>query len=345
MENKVIGITGINAIDNPGPGVGVARSLKEAPDLEVTTVGLAYDAMEPGIYMDWLIDKTFVMPYPSGDPDAYFRRLADIRQRYGLDMVIPTLDAELPLFVKYYDRLAEMGIRACLPSLEQFRLRSKDRLLDVAKQIGLACPKTEVVSSGDELSRAVETLGTPVMVKGAFYKAYCAHSEAEAHVHYSRIVAEWGYPVIVQEVVTGEEMNVVALGDGQGGCLGMVGIKKLVTTALGKIWNGVTIKNQPMLEATRAFIEHYQWQGGFELECMVDGDRVYLIEINPRFPAWTYFATGVGINLPANMVRHVYGLPGNTPADYDAGKLLIRYTYEHVTDMTTFQQMSLNGES
>ena len=48
-----VAVSGINAVDNPGPGVGIAKSLKEG-DKELRVFGLAYDAMEPGIYMDWL---------------------------------------------------------------------------------------------------------------------------------------------------------------------------------------------------------------------------------------------------------------------------------------------------
>ena len=55
MATKFVGVSGINAVDNPGPGIGVARSLKEDPGLDVRIIGLAYDAMEPGIYMDWIV--------------------------------------------------------------------------------------------------------------------------------------------------------------------------------------------------------------------------------------------------------------------------------------------------
>ena len=65
MKQITVGISGINAADNPGPGVGVARSLREDDSLDVKILGLAYDALEPGIYLDWLIDKTFLLPYPS----------------------------------------------------------------------------------------------------------------------------------------------------------------------------------------------------------------------------------------------------------------------------------------
>ena len=79
-----VAVSGINAVDNPGPGIGIAKGLKES-DLEVSVYGLAYDAMEPGIYMDWLIDKSFVMPYPSEGEELFLQRLLYIKERYGLD--------------------------------------------------------------------------------------------------------------------------------------------------------------------------------------------------------------------------------------------------------------------
>jgi carbamoyl-phosphate synthase large subunit len=197
----------------------------------------------------------------------------------------------------------------------------------------------------DGLLEAIDDIGLPVMVKGSFYKAYRCSTTTEALSHYHGLVAEWGYPVIVQQVVTGDEMNVVALGDGEGRSLGQVGIKKISVTALGKIWTGVTVKHEGMLAAVEAFIRAFKWRGPFELECIVGGDEVFLIEINPRFPAWSYFATGVGVNLPSRLVRRAFGLPVAPVPDYEAGKLFIRYTYELVTDMAAFQRAVTRGET
>ncbi|KHG42908.1 MULTISPECIES: hypothetical protein [Nostocales] len=46
MKNPIIAVTGINAIDNPEPGTGVARSLREHNELAAQIIGLAYDVME-----------------------------------------------------------------------------------------------------------------------------------------------------------------------------------------------------------------------------------------------------------------------------------------------------------
>jgi carbamoyl-phosphate synthase large subunit len=111
-----IGVSGINAVDNPGPGIGVARSLREAKDLDVRIIGLAYDAMEPGIFMDWVIDDAFLLPYPSAGHDVYRERLLQVREKTGLDFIIPTLDTEMPFYMKNGADLAANGIVTFVPT-------------------------------------------------------------------------------------------------------------------------------------------------------------------------------------------------------------------------------------
>lgn len=344
-DELVVGITGINACDNPAPGVGVAKSLLEATDLNVKIIGLAYDAMEPGIYLDNIINHAFLIPYPAAGSDALIARLLYIKEKKGLDVLIPTMDSELPFYIKYRDVLNSHGIKTFIPSKEQFRLRDKEHLVSIAEESGLTAPAQAVVSNYDELNTAVSNIGLPVMVKGALYNAYAANTLEEAMSHFSRVVAQSGYPVIVQKKVTGEEMNVIGVGDGTGGHSGLVAIKKMSVTGLGKIWTGVTVHHQGLLEMARCFVKSTHWRGAFEMECMVDQDKAYLIEINPRFPAWVYFATGVGCNLPLALVKHALNQPVLEPEKYPAGKLYIRFTDELVCDLTQFQNMVTLGES
>jgi carbamoyl-phosphate synthase large subunit len=343
MKNLVIGISGINAIDNPGPGVAVARSLKEDTDLNVTTIGLAYDAMEPGIYLDWVVDRSYLMPYPSVGGEAVVDRLLEIKARHGLDLVIPNLDSELPIYIRYAEELKSHGIAVMVPTMQQFRLRSKDQLMAAAPSFGCEAPATVVLTGPGQLDAALATLGLPLMIKGCLYEAYRADTAAAAHYYANKLAEEWGWPVLVQRIVTGEHLNVVGLGDGTGGHLGLVGLKKLSMTKLGKIQTGVTVTHPGMLAAAERFIRESRWRGPFELECIVDGDHIHLIEINPRFPAWCYLATGVGLNLPARLVRHQLGLPIIGGTDYPAGRLFIRYSYEVVADMSHFQSLVTTG--
>ena len=62
---RTVAVTGLNATDNPAPGVGVIRSL-HADDLgDKRVIGLAYDALDPGVYAKDIVTDVFLLPYPS----------------------------------------------------------------------------------------------------------------------------------------------------------------------------------------------------------------------------------------------------------------------------------------
>jgi carbamoyl-phosphate synthase large subunit len=307
MREVIIGVSGINATDNPGPGIPVAKSLKESA-LDCKLFGLSYDVNDPGHYLSHYLDKSFILPYPTNGWEGIFKRLLRIKKDFGLDIVIPCLDAELPLYIRYAEDLKKAGIKTFLPSEEQFELRNKDQLAEVAEAIGAHYPKTWKIYSADELPKIFEDY-PEIMIKGQYYKAYLANTLSDAVKHFTSIAREWGYPVLVQELVNGEEINLTGVGNGKGGSLGMVAIKKHTTTSLGKIWSGVTIYHKALLEITEKFIKTTKWRGPFEMECIVDKDKIHLIEINPRFPAWVYFAAGVGINLPERLVKTMLEQP------------------------------------
>jgi carbamoyl-phosphate synthase large subunit len=301
--------------------------------------------MEPGLYMDWLFERCYLMPYPSEGGDSLLQRLAAIQESVGLDCVIPNLDVELPVYLQCAPALDALGIRSFLPTREQFRLRAKERLPELAQAMDISVPATIALRSPNDLSAAAASLGFPLMVKGPFYKAYCVHSLEQAASRFHQLAAEWGYPILLQRCVSGSELNLVGVGDGEGGDFGLVAVKKVWLTELGKMWTAVTIDHGGLRAAARAFLVHYRWRGPFELECIASPDgRLHLIEINPRFPAWVYFATGVGVNLPAALVRAALGQSRAAPANYPAGKLFVRYTYEIVTDAVPMHELIANGE-
>jgi carbamoyl-phosphate synthase large subunit len=73
--------------------------------------------------------------------------------------------------------------------------------------------------------------------------------------------------------------------------------------------------------------------------------RLHLIEINPRFPAWTYFTQGVGRNLPEALLRLMAGDKQPPFAPVQAGKLFIRYAEELIVDLESFESVLMQGQS
>src|ERR1043165_5431987 len=99
-RDLTIAVTGLNATDNPGPGVGVLRALRAAPEFRGKLVGLTYDTLDPGLYCrDLDLAGSSLLPYPSHGIEALRERIHYIHERVPIDVLIPTLDAELPSMI------------------------------------------------------------------------------------------------------------------------------------------------------------------------------------------------------------------------------------------------------
>lgn len=348
MANKrqlTIAVSGLNAIDSPGPGVAVIRGLKEAKSFDCRIIGLSYESLEPGIFMHDLVDKTYLIPYPSSGADVIMERLEYIHANEKLDVIIPNFDAELYPFIRLEKQLKEMGIHTFLPTLEQFEERHKVNLDEFGRKYGIKVPKGKVyhdLSSALKLSKDFEF---PVLVKGKFYEAYVAYNEDQVKTYFNKITAKWGTPIIIQEFVHGSEFNVTGLGDGLGNTIAAVPMRKQYITDKGKAWGGVSISDYRMLEMTNQFISQTKWRGGFELELMKDKQNdFYLLEINPRMPAWIYLAVGAGQNIPEALVQLALGEEVPPFTEYKVGKMFVRYSWDMIVDIGEFQQISTDGE-
>jgi carbamoyl-phosphate synthase large subunit len=339
-----LAVTGLNATDNPAPGVAVLRALRDAyPDAHL--VGLGYDALDPGIYAEGLAQNVYLMPYPSQGSTALLDRLAYIHEQIGLDAIVPTLDAELPGFIDAAPRLLSLGIATFLPTREQLELRGKGQLAALGARTGLPVPATAVVTTFAELVHVHHRVPYPFFVKGVFYGATLAHNLDEAVAAFHKVVAQWGVPVVVQTLVKGDEVNVVAVGDGEGGLVGAVAMKKLMLTDKGKGWAGVTIKDDALIEHTRAFMAATGWRGPCELELIRDSRGSYhLIEINPRFPAWVYLAPAAGVNLPRAVVELALGRPLSAMPEYSVGTVFVRISLDQIARMEDLQRILTFGE-
>ncbi|HBI80454.1 MAG TPA: biotin carboxylase [Bacteroidales bacterium] len=347
MERKkiTVAITGLNNIDSPGPGMPVARGIKESSYFDTRVVGLAYDHLEPGIYMKEWVDKTYMIPYPSKGKEALFERIKEIQAKENLDFIIPNFDAELFSFIKLENQINQLGIKTFLPTLEQFEERHKSNLPEYGKKYGVNVPKSEEAFSMNDLANILRSYTYPVMVKGKYYDAYKAYSLEQAQAYFSKLSAKWGYPVIVQEYIDGTEVNVIALGDGKGNVISAVAMRKQYITDKGKAWGGVTIADDSMLELTHKIISQTKWRGGMELELIRTTDsKLYILEINPRIPAWVYLAVGAGQNLPEALVKLALGMEVRPFTSYDIGKMFIRYSWDMIVDIDMFSKLVTSGE-
>ncbi|MBI4861385.1 MAG: ATP-grasp domain-containing protein [Candidatus Riflebacteria bacterium] len=341
-----VAVTGLNATDNPGPGLGIIRAIRAWPEFQGRIIGLAYDAKEPAIYLGEICDEVYLIPYPSAGIAALSERLNYILARSHLDCVIPSLDSELNGFLALEPELARKNVRTLLPSREMLDSREKRRLGRLCTQAKVGYPKTREISDLTNLSSVAAEIGYPVVIKGVFYEAEVAHTLAELEKAAVSISARWGFPLLAQEFVKGEEFDIALVGDGTGKLQGLTAMRKMQLTTKGKAWGGMTLDAAHIVEIVRKLMRVLKWRGPMEVELKrrdADG-KFFLIEMNPRFPAWIYLSHGAGCNLPALLLECMFGRPPKRTVVGRAGTMFLRVAQDHILSIEEYEKMLVSGE-
>jgi carbamoyl-phosphate synthase large subunit len=340
-----IAVTGLHRGENPQPGYGVIRSLRRhSRDLNI--IGLVYDVLESGIYADQGADQIYQFPYPSAGAATVLGRLDYIHHCSPIDIFLPTLDSEIHLFVGITEEIQKRGIRCMLPSEESYQARSKSNLGQLADSCRMQTPLSETVGDVDRLVQAAARIGYPLMLKGQYYEAYKVYSQPQLIDRFHDIVFRWGAPVVVQRYVEGPEFDVVAVGDGTGGVAASCSIRKTILSEKGKGFGGITISDERLDELAFTVVRELKWQGPIELEFIQDEitGEYYLLEVNPRFPAWIDFPAACGVNLAALVVEALWeGQMSEIPACVP-GKFFLRHSIDLLCDIEDMGTLASVGE-
>ena len=306
----VVAITGTSTFDVINPGLGVARSLRDAAKVK-SIYGLSYGTLESGSYQPALFDAVFRLP-DSGILQALSERLEQIHSAHPIDVLIPCLDGELPLFIQLRDKLDALGIRTLLPDQRALDRRAKRSLFSGRMRADwgeFRIPESRFARSEAETVQAVEAVGLPAVVKGPLFMCLPVTSPAEARWAWNHLASAGWREVIVQRRICGAHYATSVVCDRQHRARSRLTIKKLLVCQRGSTWGAVRV-DQPRLEADFSrFLHALRWTGPGEGEFIRDEmtDRFYLIEVNPRFTGWIYYSAALGCNQPAVAVSLALG--------------------------------------
>lgn len=339
-----IAITGLARGENPQPGGALVRSIRRVwPDAYI--VGLVYDAQESGIYAEDRPDIAFTIPYPSSGKEALLDRLVTIMDQAPFDVLIPTLDAEIEPLILMKEDLIECGMTPVLPSAKAFQARTKQALSQLCTQCDVMTPMTKVAVDAQMALEVVQELGFPVFVKGPFYDAYRVYGQRDLWAKAQTLLTEWGGPLLVQEAKEGVEFNMIGVGDGKGGLLASCTVRKTVVSSKGKGYGGVTVSDPVLQAQCERLVSQLQWSGPLELEFLresLTGDY-YLLEINPRFPAWADVPALLGVNMAELVIRLAMGETVAPMGECPAGQFFLRHNVDLVGSVNDFGQLMTMG--
>lgn len=298
-----IHVSGLYSGGNPQPGVGIVRSLRQAfPD--ACLVGVEYSNRVSGIHWQDLDDLWIQRPWDELNLDSYGARLKEVLDDGGLWISGSDLEALwlASLFPDGHPNLLAPPINALK--------RIAKPAVEAASKLPIKIPTYVSTDRSDwELHKFCRDHNWRVWLKGPYYDAARTPSWDVFEAARAALSSVWSTQKLFLQAHVGGYEESVMLSAYQGELLGAVSMRKRDITAEGKTWAGDISDVPPdFLAPLRDMVRALNWTGGGELEMVRDAaGQLWLLEMNPRFPAWVHGATIAGHNLPGLLVQGATG--------------------------------------
>jgi len=305
LSELFVYLSGVHSGPNPSPGVGVARSLRQGFPTS-TLIAVDYSNRSTGLYWPGFNSRWVPPSWDELDLQSYSLQIVNRLESHA-GIWISGLDLETMWLAKVLPDHPRILIPSCA-ALDTLRKPAQC----VASALGIRTPSwISLKASPQDLHTFGRRCGWQMWLKGPWYEATWITCWPDILPALDRMDTTWGCgrTAFLQRHIVGKEES-IAFASYRGRLLSCIKMVKSEVTAEGKTWAG-TITEVPSDLAVRlaAFLEHLGYTGGGEVEMVRDAaDELWLIEVNPRFPAWIYGATLAGYNLPAVLVADATGV-------------------------------------
>ena len=303
-------ISGLYSGGNPQPGVGIVRSISQGyPSAEI--VGVEYSNRVSGIHFDQIDDLWIQRPWAELELESYATKVREVLDGGGLWISGSDLEA---MWLGSVFPGGHLNLLA--PPLAGIKRITKPRV-EAARDLPARIPPFISTEHSDwDLHTFCRAHNWRVWLKGPYYDASRTPTWDAFTSIRNALSKVWSTEkLFLQAHVSGYEESVM-LAAYRGELLSAVSMRKRDITPEGKTWAGDVCEVPPaFMEPLRAMVRATNWTGGGELEMVRDAaDQLWLIEMNPRFPAWVHGATIAGRNLPALLVQAATRVPARPVA-------------------------------
>jgi carbamoyl-phosphate synthase large subunit len=259
-------------------------------------------------------------PVPRASDPSYVDVLLELCGKWGIDVLVPTIDTELEVLAQARDRFAAQGTRVAVSSPEVCRtFRLKRTTAAFFRKHGVPTPTIV-----DDL-------------EGATFPLFAKLDDSSRSVGAGRVdTLEAALALrarddryVFQELVTGDEYTVDAFVDSHGQVLGVVPRRRLEVRD-GEVSKGIALKHEGIIAAVRELCGRIDGAyGTLTIQVFVRPDgTLSFIEINPRFGGGYPLTMHAGADFASWLLRDAAGERLSYDESWRHGTLMLRYDAE-----------------
>jgi carbamoyl-phosphate synthase large subunit len=270
-------------------------------------------------------DEGFVVPRL--DDPAYVPALLALCDKQAVDLVVPTIDTEMPAWVAARDEFDAIGVTVALSGAGVVDIAA-DKQLTHEWLVANGFPTVDQATPGAVLADP-GSWRFPLVAKPRFGSAgigvAVVRDTAELAAATSR--PELG-EMVVQTLATGREHTIDVLADRDGRCVCAVPRRRIEVRA-GEVSKGVTVRSPELQDlAARLCAALPGAFGTITVQVFVGDDpgELAVIEINARYGGGFPLALEAGADFPRWQLEELLGLPSTARADgWRDGLVMLRY--------------------
>jgi carbamoyl-phosphate synthase large subunit len=298
------------------PGVAVIEALRGQAAIPVRIVAADMGRLSAGFL---LADAHYTVP--GADEVEFIPAIEAICRREKIEVIFPIVDEELQVFADHAARFRDQGIRVITNPAETVRI-AKDKLLTAQRcaEWGIATPAT--FAAADIATQALPPF--PLVVKPRQGRGSVGVQVVTTQAELDFFLARTPH-AMVQQFIAGAEYTIDVLTDFDGRLLSLVPKERLLVKS-GMQTKGRTVHDAQLLDYAAEIVARFRlWPRG-NIQCIRDvAGKIWLIEINPKFPASLPFTVAAGVNAPLALLRLHRG-ECVTPmlGQFKAGLLMLR---------------------
>jgi len=292
-------------------------------------------------------DEAFLVP-PCTDPD-FVPRMVALCAAHHVDLLVPTIDPELPVYAAAREQFAAVGTTVAISSPELVTIAGDK----VQTHRWLTSEGFPTVTQGTvaDVRADLGRWGFPLVVKPRLGSASKGVAVVEAPAELERTICDWPKvsggagdaqrDLVVQSLARGVEhtVDVLVTRDGPRGAKGP-GItavpRRRIEVRAGEVSKAVTVRSSLLIELAEKLCAALPGAyGPLNIQMFLDEEsaQVTVIELNARFGGGYPLSFMAGADFPRALLQEARGLPVTASlADWRENLVMLRYDAAIFTD-------------
>ncbi|KPH65143.1 ATP-grasp domain-containing protein [Pseudoalteromonas porphyrae] len=259
-------------------------------------------------------------------PQIYSEEYVDFLINYCLNneikVIISLFDIDLPILALNKQKFKQHGIDVIISDFDVINI-CNDKWLSYQFLLdkGIPTPKTYIDLDSAKQAILKGDLQYPIIIKPRWgmgsIAIYKADNEQELDVFYKKVLreinssylrfesgADINKAILIQECIAGGEFGIEILNDLQGNHVATF-CKEKVAMRSGETDIAVTVENSALNDIGKNISTHLKHTALVDVDCLEQGGKFYVLEINARFGGQYPFSHLAGVNVP-NVLLSLY---------------------------------------